>query len=422
MNTSFAEVIAQALDFLLYLVPIAVPVLLGFLAFEKYVSANRQRYFNSLNWTLMEIVPSPDIVKSPAAMELFLLALYQTGGEGTWIDRWVKGKVRTWFSLELVSLGGRIRFYIWCESKNKKYLESQIYAQYPGTEVRDAEDYAAKLNLTNYEMMATELSLAKADPYPIKTYVDYQLDKEQEEEYKIDPLTPILEYFATLPEDNYAVIQIFVRAHKAEDPDPKKLFPSMSKKVDNWKDDAKKEIAKIKEESFIDVEEGGVKKKQNVQTETQKRQISALDKSVTKFAFDTGIRLVYIAKKEVFSGGNFGSLAGSFKQFNSGELNSFKPRSGATTSFDYPWQDPFKTKVRKMKTEYLEAFQIRDYFWKSLPRIKMTDFWRDNDRPYFVLNTEELATIFHFPGMVAQTPTMDRVDSKKATPPDNLPI
>lgn len=422
MNTSFAELFAQALDFLLYLVPIAVPVLLAFLVFDKYVSANRQRYFNSLNWTLMEIVPSPDIVKSPAAMELFLLALYQTGGEGTWIDRWVKGKVRTWYSLELVSLGGRIRFYIWCESKNKKYLESQIYAQYPGTEVRDAEDYAAKFNLDHYDMMASELALSKADPYPIKTYVDYQLDKEQEEEYKIDPLTPILEFFATLPEDNYAIIQIFVRAHKAEDEDPTKLFPSFSKKRDNWKEDAKNEIKKIKEESFIDVEEGGVKKKQNVQTETQKRQISALDKSVTKFAFDTGIRLIYIAKKEAFSGGNYGGLAGSFKQFNSGELNSFKGRSGSTTGFDYPWQDPFKTKVRKMKAEYLEALQTRDYFWKDLPKLGLLDFWQDNGRPHFVLNTEELATIFHFPGMVAQTPTMDRVDSKKATPPDNLPI
>jgi hypothetical protein len=422
MNTSFAETFAQALDFLLYLVPIAIPILLAYLAFDTYVRANRRRYFNSLNWTLVEIVPSPDIVKSPAAMELFLLALYQTGGESTWIDRWVKGKVRTWYSLELVSLGGKVRFYIWCESKNKKYLESQIYAQYPGTEVRDADDYAAKFNGTDYEIMATELALSKADPYPIKTYVDYELNKEQDEEYKIDPITPILEFFATLPENNYACIQIIVRAHKGEDPDPTKLFPSFSKKVDNWKETAKSEIKDIKEKSFIDVDENGVKKKQNVQTETQKRQITALDRSVTKYAFDTGIRLLYIAKKDSFSGGNFGSLVGSFKQFNSGELNSFKPRPGATTSFDYPWQDFFKTKVKKMKAEYLEAYQLRDYFWKDLPNIKMTDFWRDNDRPYFVLNTEELATIFHFPGMVAQTPSMDRVDSKKATPPDNLPI
>ena len=412
MNVSFAQLFAQGLDFIVYLIPIAIPILLAFLAFDTYVSANRRKYFNSLNWSFMEIAPSPDIVKSPAAMELFLLSLFQTGGEGTWIDRWVKGKVRTWFSLEMVSLGGRIRFYIWCETKSRKYIESQIYAQYPGTEVRDAEDYAAKFNTTDYEMMASELELSKADPYPIKTYMDYQLDKEQDEEYKIDPLTPILEFFSIIPEDNYACIQIIVRAHKAEDPDPTKLFPSFAKKLDNWKDTAKSEIKKIKEESFIDIEEGGVKKKQNVQTESQKRVIAALDRSVTKFAFDTGLRLLYIGKKDAFAN-NFGSLMGSFKQFNSGELNSFKPRSGATTGFDYPWQDPFKRKVKKMKAELLEAFQLRDYFWKG--------DWKGDDRKHFVLNTEELATIFHFPGMVAQTPSMDRVDSKKATPPDNLP-
>jgi hypothetical protein len=412
MNVSFEQLFAQALDFVVYLIPIAIPILLAFLAFDTYVSANRRKYFNSLNWSLMEIAPSPDIVKSPAAMELFLLSLYQPGGEGTWIDRWVKGKVRTWFSLEMVSLGGKIRFYIWCESKSRKYIESQIYAQYPGTEVRDAEDYAAKFNTTDYELMVSEQCLSKADPYPIKTYMDYQLDKEQDEEYKIDPLTPILEFFSIIPEDNYACIQIIVRAHKAEDPDPTKLFPSFSKKLDNWKDTAKSEIKRIKEESFIDVEEGGAKKKQNVQTESQKRVIAALDRSVTKFAFDTGLRLLYIGKKNAFAN-NFGSLTGSFKQFNSGELNSFKGRPGGTTSFDYPWQDPFKRKVKKMKEEMLEAYQLRDYFWKS--------DWKGDPRPHFVLNTEELATIFHFPGMVAQTPSMDRVDSKKATPPDNLP-
>lgn len=419
MNTSFAEVLAQALDFILYLVPIAIPILLGWLVFDKYVEANRKRYFNSLNWVLMEIVPSPDIVKSPAAMELFLLSLYQTGGESTWIDRWVKGKVRAWYALEIVSLGGKIKFFIWCESKSKRYIESQLYAQYPGIEVRDGDDYAAKFNLEEYDMMATEAKLNKPDPYPVKTYVDYQLDKEQEEEYKIDPLTPTLEFMAMVPENNYACIQIIIRAHKAEDPDPTKLFPSFAKKVDNWKEKAKSEIKEIKEKSFIELEEAGVKKKQNVQTESQKRVISALDRSVTKFAFDTGIRLLYIGKKESFAN-NYGGLVGSFKQYNSGELNSFG--WSRTTSFDYPWQDPFKTKVAKMKAEMLQAYKERDYFWREWPAIHLRDFGRKENRPYFVLNTEELATIFHFPGMVAQTPTMQRVDSRKATPPDNLPI
>lgn len=411
MNQSILQVIAPTFDYLFFLIPIAAPIFLAKLIFDEYVSYNRQKYRNSLEWKLLEVVPSPDNVKSPAAMELFLLALYQTSGESTWIDRLVKGKVRTWFSLELVSLGGKVHFYIWCESKMQKFLESQVYAQYPGSEVREAEDYAAKFEHTNYEMMAAELALARPDPYPIKTYMDFALDKEQDEIYKIDPMTPVLEFFNTIPEDNYACIQIIVRAHKAEDDDPTKTFPSFSKKIDNWKETAKKEIDDIKKKSFIELEEGGVKKKQNTQTESQKRVISALDRSTTKFAFDTGIRLLYIGKKDVFAN-NYGMLMGTFKQYNSGELNSFKPQVG--TSFDYPWQDFRGKKVKKMKVEMLEAYQLRDYFWKS--------DYKGKDRPFFVLNTEELATIYHFPGMVAQTPSITRVDSRKVPPPDNLPI
>lgn len=411
MIASILELFIQGFDFLLFLIPVAIPLLLFFLFFHTYVDYNRAKYLNSLQWVLIEIIPSADILKSPAAMELFFLSLYQTGGEGTWIDRWVKGKVRTWFSLEIVSLEGRVHFYIWCDVKIRKLIESQAYAQYPGIEIREAEDYAAKFNTKDYSMMLAELQLTKADPYPIKTYVDYQLDKEQEEEFKIDPLTPVLEFFNIIPEHNFACIQIIVRAHKAEDDDPSKLFPSFSKKIDNWKETAKKEIEEIKKKSFIEFEEGGVKKKQNTQTESQKRVISALDRSVTKFAFDTGVRLLYAGKKDAFSN-NFGPLMGTFKQYNSGELNGFKPRE--TTSFDYPWQDPFGRKVKKMTAEMLEAYQLRQYFWKS--------DYKKKPRPYFILNTEELATIYHFPGLVAQAPSLHRVDSRKVIPPDNLPV
>jgi hypothetical protein len=408
----FLKPLAISFDFIFFLIPIGVPILLGFLIFNSYVAYNRKKYYNSLEWVLLEVVPPQDQLKSPAAMELFLLALQQSGGESTWIDRWVKGKVRTWFSLELVSLGGRVKFFIYCESKFKKFIESQLYAQFPGSEVRLADDYAIKFNEEEYSMMATELKLTKPDPYPIKTYLDYQLDQNIEEEFKIDPMTPVIEFFSSIPEGNYACIQIIVRVHKAEDPDPTKLFPSFYKKIDNWKEVAKKEAEEIKKKSFIEFEEGEVKRKQNIQTETQKRMIAALDRSVTKFAFDTGIRLLYIGKKDVFAGANFGLLNGTFRQYSSNELNGFAP--AVVTGFDYPWQDPFGAKVKKMKSEILEAYQLRDYFWRNN--------YKGNPRKFFVLNTEELATIYHFPGKVSQAPSLDRVDSRKVSAPDNLPI
>lgn len=411
MISGILELFISALDFLVYLIPIAVPLALGYLLFHAIIDSNRAKYYNSLDWVLLEVIPPQDHLKTPAAMELFLLALYQTSGESTWIDRWIKGKVRTWFALELVSIEGHIHFYIRCERKLQKYIESQLYAQYPGSEMREATDYAAKFNTEQYDIMGVELQLTKPDPYPIKTYIDYQLDKEQEEEAKVDPITPVLEFLNTVGENNYICIQIIVRAHKDQDPDPTKLFPSFSKKVDNWKETAKSEIKKIKNDSFVEFDEGDRKRKQNAQTEAQKRAISALERSTTKYAFDTGIRMLNVGKKGSFDN-KFGLMIGMFKQYNSMDLNGFKPRM--TTTFDYPWQDPFGRRIKKMKTEILEAYQVRDYFWKS--------DYKDRDRPFFVLNTEELATIYHFPGKVAQAPSLARVDSRKAAAPDNLPI
>jgi hypothetical protein len=40
----------------------------------------------------------------------------------------------------------------------------------------------------------------------------------------------------------------------------------------------------------------------------------------------------------------------------------------------------------------------------------------------FVLNVEELATLWHFPGQIMKVPTLTRIESKEASPPPNLPI
>jgi hypothetical protein len=44
-------------------------------------------------------------------------------------------------------------------------------------------------------------------------------------------------------------------------------------------------------------------------------------------------------------------------------------------------------------------------------------------KPYlFALSNEELASLYHFPGIVSETPSFKRIESKIAKPPSNLPI
>lgn len=343
-----------------------------------------------------------DIFKTPLAMELFINALYQTGGEATPVDRFWHGKVRPWFSLEIVSLGGKVGFFIWTRKELSGYIQSQIYAQYPGIEVKEVEDYTDKFDYSsgNYAMFGVEYALTEPDPVPIKTYVDYGLDKTSEEEEKTDPITAVLEFFGSLRDGENAWIQMIVRAHKKEDKDPESWFG----KTDLWKDKAKDLIKEIREESLVEIDPE--KGKMPMATEGQKNKITAIERSVSKLPFDVGIRAVYIAERDLFNGVNIPGLIGSFKQYGSLDLNGFKP--GKTTSFDYWWQDPTGRRVAFLKNRMFKSYVNREYFFTG--------------RKHFILNSEELATIFHFPGRVAITPGLERVQSRKGEAPANLPI
>jgi hypothetical protein len=408
------ELFADIFDFIFFLLPIALPIVLIWVGVDLFIHYKRTKFMNKMEWILLEILPPAEVKKSPAAMEVFLLTLHQTGGESNWYKKYIQGSFRSWFSLELVSLEGQVKYFIRCEKKHRRAIEANLYAEYPGIEVVEAkEDYTDGIYFDEDKnaMFAAELGLTKDDSYPLKTYVDYRLDQEQEDEYKIDPMAPVLEFLNTVKPRNNVWFQILVRAHKAEDPDFEKTFPTFAKKKDNWVEKGKEEIQKIKEESFFEIEEGEVKKTKDKQTEGQKDLISALERSLSKYSFDVGIRLVTIAPKDDFDKGNIGML-GVWKQYSSLQLNGFKPKM--VTNFDFWYQDIFGNKLKSMKKNILEAYKTRNYFWK--------DDYRGQKRKHFVLNTEELATIYHFLGKVSEAPSVSKVDAKKGAPPGNLPI
>jgi hypothetical protein len=101
----------RALSFIWVISPIWISLALLIWWFNIWMKYKQREWIAAQGSVLLEIKIPRDMFKSPLAMEIFLNTLYSTG-VGTLIDVYLKGRVRNWFSLELVSTGGDVHFYI----------------------------------------------------------------------------------------------------------------------------------------------------------------------------------------------------------------------------------------------------------------------------------------------------------------------
>ncbi len=402
---SFSEIVRVAWDTAEWW----APVVLGIAAARTWVYYARANFISSKKKVLLEIRIPRDTFKSPLAMEAALSGFHQTGRESNWYKKYIKGGVRPWFSLELVSIGGKIRFFIWTEEDFKDIVQASLYAQYPTIEIYESPDYTQHVpygKTQDWSLFGLEFALTKPDPYPIKTYVDYGLADDPKEEFKVDPMTQTLEFLGSLKQDEQVWIQILVRATKSTNIRAGGLFGAKQ----DWKKEGKELIKELKEEIAKENEPKEEGKFRMVpMTKGEIDVMNAIERSISKLGFDTGIRCIYLAKKSAFRVPNITALIGSVKQFSSNTLNGFMAGS-VITDFNYPWQDYKGIRLAAIKAKMFNSYVRRSYFH---PPYK---------RKWFVLNQEELATIFHFPGRVAETPTFERIESKKAEPPANLPF
>lgn len=411
------ELLIRVVALLLILAPLWLPIVLARLLWSYWMHYVRSAFIAKQEMVLIEVKVPREIEKSPRAMELVFAGIHNiAGGEVTFINRWIEGKVRPWWSFEMVSIGGQVHFYVWLRKGVREYTETQIYAQYPGVEIYPAKDYALEFqyNPDRHSVWGCNFKLTKADVYPIKTYVDYELDKDPKEEFKIDPLAHMMEYLSSLKPGEQAWLQFIIRSDKDQRP---KLLNAKTKQTawfeteDRWKTEAKEEIAKIKKDATPEVEGPDGTKRAGFMslTPADEQKIKALERSMDKAAFDVGIRGVYVAENEAFKPSRIGGLTGVFKQFGSGHLNGIMPNAYMAV-FDYPWQKWFNAEA-KMRAALVDAYRKRAWF-----------FLADNPTKHFVMTSEELATVYHFPSSTVQAPGIERIGAQKAAPPPNLPI
>lgn len=321
-------------------------------------------------------------------------------------------------SFEIANTGRQIRFYVWFPSKLKNLVEGQIYAQYPNAEIEEVTDYVSAIK-ENSLQNATGLELKLEDPviYPIKRHPQF------EDKLTRTPVDPIAGMTATLSKLNHpsdqAWMQIVVRPL-----DPKwrliylkclrivvkGLFgniESFKKAYINlfisrnfwlklflfplyfvfWIQGITSGMKNISLGVTGDVNEGDDLREEMSRAHERETDIDAAMDKISKLLYETTIRIAYLPGENDLeqSSVKVREIAGSFKQFAIPHLNAF----GIHKIIDGP------TLVAK--------FAAREQSGSM------------------VLNTEELATLYHLPHLSVATPNISWVRSKKLEPPSDLP-
>ncbi len=390
--------------------------LMVFFSIVFRIQALRRKFTEK--YTVLQVRVSKENETGPIVMENMFATLHGIQKKFNFFQK-LRGYSSDHVSFELASIERNIKFYVAFPANLRNLVEGQIYAQYPDVEIEDCLDYAYKAKFSQ-NAVGVELKLTDADVFPIKRYSQFE---DKLTRVAVDPIAGITSSLVKFNDsEDQAWIQIVVTPLR-----------------DKWRIVFTKCVRILKKGVFGNVESlskkyarafisrkfwpkivffpvyfvfwiqgllitAGVKSdifssagissaaSDNIEEMTSKsherenNMDAAIDK-VVRPLFDVKIRIVYVSKNKNMENAHvkLREIVGSFKQFNFPHLNGFDIG------------------------EFVDGSLIIEKYKRRLINHG------------FVLNNEELATIYHMPNMSVKTPTIFWVRSKKLEPPSDLP-
>lgn len=382
-----------------------------------------KRFIRDVGFTVLEIIPSREIEKSPKIVESLFESLYAVISSKTVFNEYVNGDLY-WpsFSFELASIEGSVHFFVRFQSRWKNLVEANFYAKYPDIEIKEVGDYTLDVPKVipnkEWDLWGCDFYMGKTDPIPIRTYKNFE---ETITGTMIDPLSAILEVMGKLGPNQQIWFQLI--AQPISDT-PEKWFGPGKDEVDKILDRAKerasifggvgKDISDVisgipkglfgGEIEFEEVKKEEKRAKTMIElTPGEQEIVKSIEENIGKAGYRTKMRFIYLGKRENFDkASGVGGFLGSLNQFNDLNLNEFKIDDKSKT---YAWFFMVNSRADWRKRRIF--FRYRD---------------RDQDGRVFYMSAAELATVYHMPDMSVVAPTLSRVEAKKGGAPTNLPI
>jgi len=397
------------------------------------------KFLKKTNFILLEIKIPKEVLKPMRAMEVVLDGLWQIlfDAPGDFFEKHIDGKIILSYSFEIISINGEPHFFIRIPESNQDAVEAVIYSQYPEAEISVAEDYVKHIpqDIPNkdWDLWGADYKLMKPNPYPIKTYLKFETEREPLEEKRIDPLAVLLESMAKIKPGEQYWIQITAKPVRGDVggwegipwlKEGEKIRDELARRTE--KNPVQKPLLMEAADVLITGDPpGGVKEEKREiippemkLTPGERDILSGVEQKMAKRGFETTIRFIYLGKKEIFFKAKLRFALSFFSAFATQNLNGL-----------FPYGQPLITKVKKgwflplnllrKRRLYLRKRSIfRKYVLRFPPFFPRKSRWPSS----FILNTEELATVFHFPGQrVAPAPLIKRIEAKKGEAPPGLP-
>ncbi len=285
------------------------------------------------------------------------------------------------FSFEIVSHREKISFYVSVPAIYQAFIEEQIHAQYPHAEIEEVSDY--NIFQPKGVILGSYLGFRRQNYFPIKSY----------RKLETDSLNSLTNALAKIEAEDGAAIQYIMRSARA-----------------NWRKEgirvarAMQQGKKLKQvqhsgilrdlgkelKGLASTTKPGEKKPEEPYrlSPLEEEMVKGLEEKSAKAGLDVNIRLVVSAQTPERAQRYLNDLLNAYGQFNIYEYgNSF--------------------------TKHMPRFQsslIRHFIYRHF-----------DDRYRMVLNAEELASVFHLPLPITETPRINWLLSRKAVPPSNLP-
>ena len=355
---------------------IPLVAVLGYLTWRNYKAVDYLREADS-SLLILEIPRTND--KSELAAEQFFASLHGILRDKKELRN--SGGIQEHVSFEIAAVGKLIRFYVWVPKHLQNFVEGQIYAQYPAVQILTAADDYTKRQFEHPVVHTAELVLSDQDVLPIKTFQNFE----------VDPLAGITATLAKLEDVTEEVwIQVLARPI-----------------ADDWHRRASAYVNRVRSGAtsgfnmgdfkwFFQILEalwtppsdgtGGAATTREL-TDREKTRIAEVEQKSNKLGYQVKIRLAYLGEDKTAAKLRMQALIGTFKQFNSTNLNGFR---ASKMSFE---------------RDDLTPYTARHFIDRG-----------------FILNIEELASVFHLPHTNVETPNIVWASTKTAEPPTNLPV